>query len=78
MKKDFIAKRLDKIKPSATLALAAKAAELKAQGKDVIGLAVGEPDFDTPDFIKAGAKAAMDKGQMSGNIFTNIDGAVIV
>ncbi len=63
MQKNFIAKRLDKIKPSATLALAAKAQELKAQGKDVIGLSVGEPDFDTPDFIKAGAKAAMDKGQ---------------
>jgi aspartate aminotransferase len=60
---DFIAKRLEKIKPSATLALAAKAQELKAQGKDVISFAVGEPDFDTPDFIKAAAKAAIDKGQ---------------
>lgn len=59
----FIAKRLDKIKPSATLVLAAKAAEMKAAGKDVIGLSIGEPDFDTPDYIKAGAKAAMDKGQ---------------
>ncbi|MBI1215347.1 MAG: aminotransferase class I/II-fold pyridoxal phosphate-dependent enzyme [Alphaproteobacteria bacterium] len=63
MKKDFIAKRLDKIKPSATLALAAKAQELKAQGKDVIGLAVGEPDFETPDHIKAAAKKAMDEGK---------------
>jgi len=60
---DFIAKRLEKIKPSATLALAAKAAELKAQGRDVIGLAVGEPDFDTPDHIKAAAKKAMDEGK---------------
>lgn len=63
MKKDFIAKRLEKIKPSATLALAAKAQELKAQGKDVIGLAVGEPDFDTPDHIKSAAKKAMDEGK---------------
>jgi aspartate aminotransferase len=63
MTKKFIATRLDKIKPSATLVLAAKAAELKAQGKDVIGLAVGEPDFDTPDFIKEAAKKAMDAGK---------------
>ncbi|MBI3440387.1 MAG: pyridoxal phosphate-dependent aminotransferase [Proteobacteria bacterium] len=73
MSKDFIAKRLDKIKPSATLALAAKAQELKAQGKDVIGLAVGEPDFDTPDFIKNGAKAAMDKGQTK---YTPVTGTI--
>lgn len=59
----LIARRLDKIKPSATLALAAKAQELKAAGRDVINLAVGEPDFDTPDFIKQAAKAALDKGQ---------------
>ena len=63
MTKDLIAKRLEKIKPSATLALAAKAQELKAQGKDVIGLAVGEPDFNTPDFIKDAAKLAMDQGK---------------
>ena len=63
MTRKFIASRLDKIKPSATLALAAKAQELKAQGKDVIGLSVGEPDFDTPDFVKAAAKAAMDAGK---------------
>lgn len=63
MTRKFIASRLDKIKPSATLALAAKAQELKAQGKDVIGLSVGEPDFDTPDFIKEGAKRAMDAGK---------------
>ncbi|MCK4946575.1 MAG: aminotransferase class I/II-fold pyridoxal phosphate-dependent enzyme, partial [Alphaproteobacteria bacterium] len=73
MTKDFIAKRLDKIKPSATLALAAKAQEMKAQGRDVIGLAVGEPDFDTPDFIKVGAKAAMDKGQTK---YTPVTGTI--
>lgn len=69
----LIAKRLDKIKPSATLALAAKAQELKAAGKDVIGLSVGEPDFDTPDFIKAAAKTAMDKGQTK---YTPVPGTV--
>lgn len=63
MTQTFIATRLDKIKPSATLALAAKALELKAEGKDVIGLAVGEPDFDTPEHIKAAAKKAMDQGK---------------
>jgi aspartate aminotransferase len=63
MKKDFIAKRLEKIKPSATLALAAKAQQLKAEGKDVIGLAVGEPDFDTPKHICDAAKKAMDEGK---------------
>lgn len=69
----FEAKRLEKIKPSATLALAAKAQELKAAGHDVIGLAVGEPDFDTPDFIKDAAKAAMDKGQTK---YTPVPGTV--
>ena len=69
----FIAKRLDKIKPSATLVLAAKAAEMKAAGKDVIGLSIGEPDFDTPDYIKAGAKAAMDKGQTK---YTPVPGTI--
>lgn len=63
MTRKFLADRLDNIKPSATLALAAKAQELKAEGKDVIGLSVGEPDFDTPDFIKDGAKRAMDAGK---------------
>lgn len=43
---------------SATLAMSAKSAELKAQGIDVINMSVGEPDFDTPDFIKQAAKKA--------------------
>jgi aspartate aminotransferase len=59
----FFARRLDKIKPSATLVLAARAKEMKAEGKDVIGLSIGEPDFDTPDYIKTAAKAAMDRGE---------------
>lgn len=67
----IVANRLSKIKPSATLAVTAKAAELKAAGRDVIGLGAGEPDFDTPDFIKNAAKAAIDAGQTK---YTNVDG----
>ena len=52
----ILANRLSRIKPSATLAVTAKAKELKAAGKDIIGLGAGEPDFDTPDFIKDAAK----------------------
>ncbi|MGC2857353.1 pyridoxal phosphate-dependent aminotransferase [Novispirillum sp. DQ9] len=59
----IIAKRLSAIKPSPTIAVTQKAAELKAAGMDVIGLGAGEPDFDTPDHIKAAAKAAIDKGE---------------
>ncbi|MCK4939492.1 MAG: aminotransferase class I/II-fold pyridoxal phosphate-dependent enzyme, partial [Rhodospirillaceae bacterium] len=58
----FIAKRLSAIKPSPTIAVSTKAAELKAAGRDVIGLGAGEPDFDTPDHIKLAAKAAIDAG----------------
>lgn len=67
----IIANRLKRIKPSATLAVTAKAKELKAAGKDIIGLGAGEPDFDTPDFIKNAAKTAMDEGQTK---YTNVDG----
>ncbi len=59
----FIAQRLSRIKPSATLAVTTQARELKAQGHDVIGLGAGEPDFETPDHIKEAAKAAMDRGE---------------
>ncbi len=59
----IIADRMSVIKPSPTMAVTAKAAELKAQGVDVIGLGAGEPDFDTPDHIKAAGKAAIDAGQ---------------
>src|SRR5271170_3516762 len=53
--------RVNQIKPSPTLAVSAKAAELQAAGQDVIGLGVGEPDFDTPVHIKeAGIKAIRD------------------
>ncbi|MCC6913609.1 MAG: pyridoxal phosphate-dependent aminotransferase [Rhodospirillaceae bacterium] len=59
----ILAKRLSAIKPSPTIAVTTKAAELKAQGLDVIGLGAGEPDFDTPDHIKAAGKAAIDRGE---------------
>lgn len=56
-----LANRLSKIKPSATLGMTQKAAELKAAGRDIFSLGAGEPDFDTPDFIKeAGIKAIQD------------------
>ena len=56
-----IASRLDPIKPSITLAVTAKAARLKAEGLDVVSFGAGEPDFETPDHIKAAARAALDK-----------------
>ena len=58
----FVAQRLHAIKPSPTLAVTAKAARLKAEGKDIIGLGAGEPDFDTPQFIKEAGIAAINKG----------------
>lgn len=58
-----IAHRLSLVKPSPTLAVTAKAAELKAAGKDVIGLGAGEPDFDTPEHVKNAAIEAIKKGE---------------
>jgi aspartate aminotransferase len=58
----LVASRLKVIKPSPTLAVSAKAAKLKAEGKDVIAMGAGEPDFDTPQFIRDAAIAAMNKG----------------
>ncbi len=55
-----VAERIHRLSESATLAVAQKSRELKAQGIDVIGLGVGEPDFPTPDFIKEAAKKAID------------------
>ncbi|MEM9248375.1 MAG: pyridoxal phosphate-dependent aminotransferase [Pseudomonadota bacterium] len=59
----FLSATLDRVKPSPTIAVTTKAAELRAAGRDVIGLGAGEPDFDTPDNIKNAAKAAMDAGK---------------
>ena len=57
-----LSKRVRTIKPSPTLAVTARAAKLKAQGKDIIGLGAGEPDFDTPQHIKEAAIAAINSG----------------
>lgn len=59
----FLSATLDRVKPSPTIAVSTLAAELKAAGRDVIGLGAGEPDFDTPDNIKAAAKAAIEAGK---------------
>lgn len=67
----LLADRLSRIKPSPTMALAAKAKALKADGRNVLELGLGEPDFDTPDFIKDGAIAAMQAGQTK---YTVVDG----
>lgn len=56
-----ISKRINKLSPSATLVMLQKTNELKAAGVDVIGLTAGEPDFNTPDFIKEAAKRAVDE-----------------
>ncbi len=59
----FLADVLSRVKPSATIVITQKARDLKAQGKDVISLSVGEPDFDTPDNIKEAAIAAIARGE---------------
>ncbi len=62
---------LDRIQPSATLAMTSRVLDLKAQGVDVIGLSSGEPDFDTPDFVKDAAIEAIRSGKTK---YTNVDG----
>ncbi len=59
----FLADSLSRVKPSATIAVTQKARDLKAAGRDVIGLGAGEPDFDTPDNIKEAAIAAIRRGE---------------
>lgn len=59
----FLADALARVKPSATIAVSQKARELKAAGRDVIGLGAGEPDFDTPDNIKKAAIEAINRGE---------------
>ena len=65
--------RINNLAASATLAMAAKARELKAEGKDIIGLSLGEPDFNTPDFIKDAAIQAINDNY---NSYTPVDGYV--
>ena len=69
--KSFLAESLNRIQPSPTIAITTKARELKAAGKDVIGLAAGEPDFDTPDHIKEAAIAAIRRGETK---YTAVEG----
>src|SRR6516225_10603830 len=59
----FLADALSRVKPSATIAVTQKARDLKAKGRDVISLSVGEPDFDTPDNIKQAAIKAIERGE---------------
>jgi aspartate aminotransferase len=67
----FLSATLDRVKPSPTIAVSNLAMELQAQGRDVISLGAGEPDFDTPDNIKSAAKAAIDAGKTK---YTAVDG----
>ena len=71
--KDFLSDRINNLAVSQTLAMAAKARELKNEGKDVIGLSLGEPDFNTPDYIK---KAAVNAINEDYNSYTPVDGYV--
>jgi aspartate aminotransferase len=67
----FIADSLNRIKPSPTISISTKVLELKAEGRDIIGLSAGEPDFDTPDNIKEAAIAAIRRGETK---YTALDG----
>ena len=67
----FLSERSKSIKPSPTLAVSARAAKLRAEGKDIISLSAGEPDFDTPEYIKSAAIEALNKGQTK---YTAVDG----
>ena len=69
----FLADILSRVKPSATIAFTQKARELKAKGRDVISLAAGEPDFDTPDNVKEAAIAAIRRGETK---YTPVSGIV--
>src|SRR5262249_43340955 len=67
----FLSDALNRIKPSATLAVTATALAMKAAGRDVIGLGAGEPDFDTPENIKRAGIKAIEQGKTK---YTNVDG----
>jgi aspartate aminotransferase len=66
-----LSNRVKAVKPSPTLAITARAAAMRAAGKDIIGLGAGEPDMDTPDHIKAAAVKALDNGFTK---YTAVDG----
>ena len=67
----FISDSLNRVQPSATIAVSQKARQLKAEGRDIISLGAGEPDFDTPDNIKAAAIAAIQRGETK---YTDVGG----
>ncbi|MBV8118317.1 MAG: pyridoxal phosphate-dependent aminotransferase, partial [Alphaproteobacteria bacterium] len=69
----FLADRLARVKPSPTMAMTALATELKAAGRDIVSLSVGEPDFDTPQNIQEAAIAAMRRGETR---YTTFDGTI--
>jgi aspartate aminotransferase len=69
----FLADRLSRVKPSPTLSINSKAKEMKAAGRDIISLSVGEPDFDTPDHVKAAAIAAIKAGETK---YTDVPGTL--
>ena len=73
MQHQELSERINKLETSATLAMAAKARELRAEGKKIIGLSLGEPDFNTPDFIKEAAIQAINDNY---NSYTPVDGYV--
>ena len=67
----FLSDAINRIKPSPTVAMTGRAAALKAEGRDIIALSAGEPDFDTPEHIRAAGKAAIDHGHTR---YTTVDG----
>lgn len=67
----FISDSINRIQPSATIAVSTKARQLKAEGRDIISLSAGEPDFDTPDHVKAAAVQALAAGKTK---YTDVDG----
>jgi aspartate aminotransferase len=69
----FIADSVNRIKPSSTIAVSMKAQELKSQGRDIVALSAGEPDFETPDNIKDAAIAAIKRGETK---YTAVDGII--
>jgi hypothetical protein len=70
---NLIADRLNRISPSQTIAISSKARALKAEGRDIISLSAGEPDFDTPDHIKQAAIAAIQSGDTK---YTDVSGTL--
>ena len=69
----FISSRMERIAPSPTMAVTARARQLKSEGRDIIGLGAGEPDFDTPDHVKEAAVKAMKDGYTK---YTDVQGSI--